>query len=78
MSKPKRVNISLPEDILRDLETLRMTGFPLNVSKVCQEALRKEIEAVGLSMGKFKELQDCLASARKEIEEKRAKQAEGS
>ena len=66
----KRVNITVPDDLAGDIEVIRLTGYKMNISEICQRAIRKEVEAIMASMDKFQELKDCLQKARDQIEEK--------
>jgi len=41
-----RVNIYLPEELGRRLEKARQRGIDINVSRVCQDALERLLDAI--------------------------------
>ncbi len=64
MPKTERLTISIPVELALDLKPHRGHGGKLNVSKICADALRRELETRRVTREQSQHLQDAVARLR--------------
>ena len=64
MSKTERLTISIPTELAKDLKPHRGHSGSINVSRICSDALKRELETRRIAEEQSRHLQDAVARLR--------------